>query len=171
MTDKRKHSKEENQWLIDNIANYYSYDEMVVDYNKLFNRNYKNGRNLAKYCKVYLGISKPNPHLFGINCKKEEKYEIGEVVKRSTGYYIKLGKDDFREYGKYLYEQKYGNIPNEDFVIHLDGDKFNNDLNNLYHIPKHLTVSMARMDLYGKGKLTIAGAKYCELINKIRCLE
>ena len=171
MQQNRKHTQEENQWLIDNIENYHSYDEMVKDYNKLFNRNYKNGGCLAKYCKTYLGLKKVNRHLWGINIpvyNENEKYKIGDIIKRANGYFIKLGKDNFYEYGRYLYEQKFGKIPSEDFVIHLDGDRFNNDMENLYHIPKRITAAMSKLNFYNKGKLTIAGAKYCELINILR---
>lgn len=164
----KRHTKEENQWLINNIENYESYDEMVKDYNKLFNRNYKNGRNLAKYCKVYLKLEKVNRHLWGVTCAtKDEKYELYEEVERANGIFVKIGKNKFIEKGRFIYEQTYGKVPSEDFVIHLDGNNFNNDIDNLYHITRKVGATMSKLGYWGKGKLTLAGIKYCELIQKL----
>lgn len=169
MAKNKRHTKEENDWLLANYEKYNSYDEMVKDYNKLFNRNYKNGRNLARYCKYYLGINKTNNHLWGVTCPtKEEKYDLYEEVERADGIYVKIDKGEFVEKGRFIYEQKYGKIPSEDFVIHLDGDRFNNDLDNLYHITRSVASTMSKLNYWNKGKLTIAGIKYCELIQKLR---
>jgi hypothetical protein len=164
----KRHTKEENQWLINNIENYESYDAMVKDYNRLFNRNYKNGRNLAKYCKTYLKLEKINRHLWGVTCDtKQEKYNVLEEVTRKNGIYIKLSCGKFIEKGRFIYEQTYGKIPSEDFVIHLDGNNFNNDIDNLYHITRKVGATMSKLGYWGKGKLTLAGIKYCELIQKL----
>lgn len=170
----RTRTEEQKKWLIENYDKYDTYEDILNAFNDVFGNIYSNVNSLQSYCCKQLKIKKINNHLWGVNIppyNEKEKYNVGDIVKRADGYFIKLNKYNFYEYGRYLYEKKYGKVPSEDFIIHLDGNKFNNDLENLYHLPKKLTPIMAKLGFYNKGKLTIAGAKYCEIINLLKGLE
>lgn len=54
-------------------------------------------------------------------------YEIPSV----PGYRIKLENGDIIDYEEYVYTQVHGPIPQDMKVVHIDGDPYNNDIDNL----------------------------------------
>lgn len=59
---------------------------------------------------------------------------------------IMQGKHKWILYARYLYEQKYGPIPKDHFVVHVNGDSMNDDLDNLRIVDRkgHLALQMQR---------------------------
>lgn len=55
-------------------------------------------------------------------------------------------QDKWIPYARYLYEQKYGRLPDGFFVVHIDGDQMNDCIDNLTAVdrPGHLALQMKR---------------------------
>jgi len=66
---------------------------------------------------------------------------VGTVNKTAKGFVIKLGNHQWRSYPKYMWEQAHNvKLGRNDRIIHMDGNKDNCALENLYLIsPKHTT--------------------------------
>lgn len=70
---------------------------------------------------------------------------------------------------RYIYEQKYGKIPEGYVVMHLDGDLRNDDLDNLVSVPKAYQSYFLRNHWHSDNKeFTKACLKYCELVECIK---
>jgi len=86
-------------------------------------------------------------------------------IQESTGYvYIKIDHGKWCLYHKYLYEEKYGKIPDDYCIIFLDNNNRNFDLSNLYAIPKkyqrYLNSNHMRSD---NPDITKTAILWCEL--------
>ena len=66
---------------------------------------------------------------------------IGTVNKTAKGFVIKVGNHQWRSYPKYVWEQEHNvKLGPNDRIIHMDGNKDNCAIGNLYLIsPKHTT--------------------------------
>lgn len=70
---------------------------------------------------------------------------------------------------RHTYEKAYGKLDKGYKVIPLDGDMFNNSLDNLKAVPTHYVVSLARWnEWYGKGEITGAAIEYLNLTEAIK---
>lgn len=100
---------------------------------------------------------------------KPIKYKVGETTKGWKEPYVKVGTGKFVAEGKWVYEQAYGKVPSSYMVIHLDGDMFHNDLDNLAAIPRKYNAWLIRNNLYSKeAPLTRAAILWCELQERIK---
>lgn len=68
-----------------------------------------------------------------------ERYAVGDVVRRCSGRnernYIK-SESGWVFYAVWLWEQKYGTVFKGDVVHHLNGDRFDDRLDNLIALPR-----------------------------------
>ena len=76
---------------------------------------------------------------------------------------------------RYVWELHNGKIPKDHYVINLDGNHMNNDLNNLACIPIKFRFILAKNKWFVKGErnpeLTKAAIKWCELYYALKELE
>lgn len=60
------------------------------------------------------------------------KKDVGTISHRNDGYvYVKVGDDDWEREHNLVWEKANGKIPKGYRVLHLDGNRSNNDLDNL----------------------------------------
>lgn len=89
---------------------------------------------------------------------KEERHNVGDIVKRSDGYLlIKVSNDkNIPKYKRwvllhrFVWEENFGNIPDGKVVIFKDSDKGNCDISNLALVDKGVSSIMARCGLYSR---------------------
>lgn len=169
------YSKAEEQWLVDNFQQHNTYKSLTEDFNRIFRRD-------KEVCQIRDKCNK-SLKLYGMN--NETRYKkgnirkqcpIGTIRKVSNGVvYIKV-KDSslsfqsgYREpywipIQKKIWQDNYGEVPNDKMVIFLDGDRDNIDINNLYCIDRRISVIMAKNKWYTNSRQhTLAAIKWCEL--------
>lgn len=121
-----------------------TYDELARLFNKKFNRNVT--RHQIKEIKYkYL----PD------NVKIKGKNEIplySERVDTSGEIVIKIANNKRIAKARYVWEKKYGKIPKGYSIVHLDGNKSNNKLNNLELVSNKELALLNREKLLSKNK-------------------
>lgn len=125
-------------------------------------------KGIQVHTRNWLGIKKGNG---GIRedtvqtCKKP----IGSIASWGKQCRIKLqdtgdDKKDWYPYGRYVYEQHYGiKLPKEYQVIHLDGDKTNFEINNLYPVTHREHAILTANGWHSSGEITRTGAVWAKL--------
>lgn len=148
-------SDEEKQFIYDNYKKYY-----VRDLVSLFNKKF--GTNLNVQNIAHFKHSEKLYHNYGFKVwelPRKHKRPLGyELKPLSTGQiYIKVSKDkgkkNFVSKAKYLYEQKYGKIPEGFKVFHIDGDTTNNKIENLKLVKHENLATINLQQLTSKNKL------------------
>ena len=99
-------------------------------------------------------------------------HKVGDTMeRRKNDFYViiditpnlSLEKRTQRK-GRYVYEKAYGKIPPSHRIIHLDGNKANNKLKNLYCIPtKFIPLINKNHWLTNNRENTLTAIKICEL--------
>ena len=125
-----RYSEEFYAWLASNYKG--SRAKMIEEIQQQF--GYKMNLNKLHY-QVWVARKKYNiPEL---NSEGRPKSKTGAIHKtKYNGTLIRTDKGKLVPYYRYIYEQAYGEIPNDKCIIHIDGNKENNDINNLYMITK-----------------------------------
>lgn len=117
--------------------------------------------------------------MVGAMLESSKTHKIGDIVIRHGKKYIYINEDyglhiDHRtqEYGRYLWEQAYGPIPNDFMIIYLDGDYMNCTLDNLVCIPTKYR-SFLRHNSWWQSPAEIkkAALKWCELYYALKDAE
>lgn len=95
-----------------------------------------------------------------------------ERIKSDGMHQIKIGEHKWINKQRYLYEQHYNvKLRNDEYVIFLDQDKTNFDINNLKVISRKESAYMISKDLFSKDKnvtnLGIAVAKHHYKIKEV----
>lgn len=106
-------------------------------------------------------------------------HRIGDIIVRHGRKYIYINEDygqhiDDRtqEYGRYLWEQAYGPIPEDFMVIYLDGDYMNCTLDNLACIPKKYRAFLLHNSWWqSPAEIKKAALKWCELYYALKDAE
>jgi hypothetical protein len=70
------------------------------------------------------------------------------------------------QYSRYVWELKYGKIPNGLIVHHLDGNKYNNDINNLSLVSYSVHNKIHKHQPWNKELSTKTNKKWAETIKK-----
>lgn len=116
-----------------------------------------------------LGVNIPKEKQVSLR-RENHKYEnvpIGTIVKRGRGHnWIKVGEgaEGWIPLVQYLLD-----IPEGMIAIHLDGDKANDDPDNLRIISKQVAVRMSRNKFWSKDPIiTETGIRCCELQEALR---
>lgn len=135
--------------------------------------------SVADKCNKRLGLHRTeNPTTFG-NVQKKQ-LPIGTIRKSKVGTYIKM-QDVPRGYSKEqsnngynepfwmvlqkkIYQDAHGEIGKDQFVIFLDGNTDNFDIDNLYPIDRRISATMSKYSWWSKEReSTLAAIKWCEL--------
>lgn len=103
-------------------------------------------------------------------------YEIGDTILRHGEPYVIISTDEnvvldkrIQTKRRYIYEKAYGKIPPKHRIIHLDGDKSNLELDNLYCIPsKYIPTINKNHWLTDSRDHTLTAIKWCELYYAIK---
>jgi len=70
---------------------------------------------------------------------------------RTKGHSVGNNKN-WIPYAKYIWESKYGSIPEHYSIVHLNGDNLDNSIENLTIVPFKVLADMARNKLFFKNK-------------------
>lgn len=180
-----KYTDEEIEWLKNNINNYNSFEELTFNLNKKFNKNYgfERVRELCnKRLKLKLG---KNVSKYGLKLKEE--YPLGTIKNGANGTtYIKIKMVEGQKIKKtnngysfpywlplqqYIYEQHYGKIKDKEFIIFLDGNNKNYNINNLCCVNNRIFGQLNLRGYYGKGELTKAMVEVIKADCDLRDME
>ena len=177
-----KYTKEEKDWLKDNIENCDGFKHLTEIFNKKFNRS-SSIVALQSYCHKVLHIKRNvNAGVFVKGKTKTKTYEIG--TEREYDGYIWVKYNDIYHEGKatskmflmnwmpkqrYVYEQHHGKIPADYIVVFLDGNKNNFDIDNLYCMPRKINMIMNQNRWFTDSREhTLTAIKWCELFYAMR---
>ena len=123
------YSNEEYQFLLDN-AKYHTIKELTKMMQGLFDKTIPN-KKLAQYC-IRMGIKykyeKPN------KSHSNKPTPVGTIVTKTDGDVLKVktGKHKWEYLQRKIYEKEHGiNLKENEYVIFLDQNKRNLDINNL----------------------------------------
>lgn len=177
ITKNHVYTKTEKEWIKENYDD-YTYEELATLFNNVFNCNVT-AEKLQEVCRC-LKIHKTNNK--GRFLKKQtciNAMPIGSEITDADGYtWIKINDIPYDENisanqnklnnwilkHKYIYEQKYGVVPDDMFVIFLDKNKENFSLDNLYCVNRKIHAVMCKNRWYTCNKdNTLAALKWCEL--------
>lgn len=76
--------------------------------------------------------NKPNKTSFTTeNTMEKHKCWKGGIQKTEDGYYIQYASKKRMPLARWKWQQVYGEIPKNHVIIHIDYDKYNDDINNL----------------------------------------
>lgn len=165
---RNKYSKEFENWLKD-YATTHTREQIIKKANSKF--GYDIGLNaLRKY------LYRHNIKDLEYNKNKANSSNaksIGSEWYRNDGMVLVKeanGKWDYKQ--RVVYKQHYGEIPKNHFVIFLDGDRTNYDINNLKLVSNRVASVVANQGLFTKDKnLTETSLINGELIVKIKELK
>lgn len=160
------YNKEMIDWLKKEYPKPISCNELAEKFFKKFNIKISGEalRNKANN----IGLKKDNlTKTLGNITRKTQGCKIGSEYKTKNGHImIKINnvKDEGKNFRKnwelkhrYVYEKKYGEIPNGYNVIFLDGNKENCKIENLVLATKKEILHLKTLKWYGKGAMTKAG--------------
>lgn len=132
------YTKEENEWLCQNITK-YTYPDLVVAFNQVFNTNigyYALKSHCARTLKLVGGRSEhkgyKNWRFAPIGT--ESIYNGRIYVKVSDAPASRTAKNhmaNWMEKGHLVWEQHHGKIPEGHRIVYLDGNPLNCDISNL----------------------------------------
>lgn len=171
------YTDKELKFLSDNIKKYYS-PELVKLFNKKFKGNLtcKKLKNLKYKYRILSGLvrnPKADPDPAKWNTKHNQCRRTGRTrqqwlneVKHPVGYeyigkdgrkYIKIKEEvgsttNYMTKARYNYTQKYGLIPEDCVLIHLDGNRLNDNVSNLVLINNYKLYTLNRRGLLFNNK-------------------
>lgn len=174
------YTDEEREFLRENISN-NSFKVLTEKFNLRFGTDVAVS-SISDLCtkrlKIYRG---KNTGHFSVG-QARTSIDVGKTVLRNGYLHIKTDsvrhsgkvsysdmKENWMPYQKYVYEQRYGKIPDGYRVVFLDGDKNNFDLENLYCISTRVNCVMNKNRWFSSDRdLTLAAIKWCELFYSIK---
>ena len=196
-----RYSEEQKKFIIDNYYGKYS-KELADIFNKQFNTNItaKEIKNYRKNHKLNSGLSGQfkKGHVAHNKGKKQIEYMSQESIERTKETRFKKGnkpknyrpigseritKDGYIEVkvsdpnkwetkNKIIYKQYFGDIPKGHKVIYADGNKLNNDINNLILVSDNEELIMNRHKLRTEDiELTKTGYLIAKVIDKTNMVK
>ena len=172
------YTEQEREFLRDNHDRCSGYRELTEMFNKRFSTNLKT-ITISDYCHKQLKIKGMKNTGRFLKGSKARDLPIGTIKKSQNATYIKVGNEDtgltgyqppnWIPYQRYLWEQAHGPIKDGEFVIFLDGNTENFDLNNLAVIDRQISAQMAKNRWYTEdAEVTRTGVLCVQLLHEIR---
>lgn len=164
-----KYNDEQMRWLADNTPT-MSEKELAVAFNAKYGCNVS-ADSLATYVRRFIGVVRTTETVKTSHSKALRRFEVGDVsIQSRGGRKTKViltevnGKRRWKPYGKYVWEQANGKIPDGWSVIFLNGDNTDCRLENLYAIGPDIMALMARNQWFSwNPDMTLTAIKLCEL--------
>lgn len=168
------------QWIIENFEKCESYKELHNKFTETFGQG-RTIRSLQDLCSRRLNLHKSNPSgQYGNRIK--EQLPIGtERIVQGTVYVKVLDVPQGTKFSGYappywlpkqrkIYEDAHGQIPNGHFVVFLDSNKTNYNIDNLYCLGRNIHSTMCKKRWYTTDKnITLTAIKYLELLQALKC--
>lgn len=146
---RRKINKKLTKWLEENAIN-YNCEELAKLVNDKFKENYSS-RSIRQYCvRNRIKYKYMNKNL----SRKPSNYlPIGtERIKSDGMIMVKIASNKWEYKQRVIYEKYHGEIPKDMFVIFLDGNRNNFNIDNLKAITRKTSSLMANYKLFSKDK-------------------
>ena len=186
-TYKRTHryfyTPEQENWIKENVDNYINGIQLTYAFNSVFGTNKKPDtikskihHLLPEHCYPWSGGQVKGR---GVSVTARE---IGEE-RITAGYtYIKIAKnkinknftteqirENWVQKHRWIYENAHGEIPKGSLVVFLDSDQSNFNIENLYCIPRRITIPMIRNNWFSTNpEVTLSAIKWCELFYTLK---
>lgn len=179
ITNKHRYTEEQKAWLLNQDTS-LTYKELTNLFNQKFGTDLSMSRIQDLMVKRTSVKRSGNKGQFDIGAKP--KYKVGDEIIKAGYVYVKVsdeyipGKTTNEDYARkwkrksdLVWEKENGKLPEGTFLIFLDGDTLNCDINNLYPVTRSIHVVMTKNRWYKKNKdFTLATLKYCELLQTIK---
>jgi len=179
-------SGEKNSFLRDNIHS-NSYGELRVKFNNKFGVNLTKA-SIEHACRR-IGINHGHT---GVRLRKGEKNQfspsrpIGSETESAGKIYVKVSDDlmtadnakrhgtgsNWIQKNRFIYESVHGTLPEGFFVLALDGNRRNFEIENLYATTRRVCMLMGVNKWFSKDReITLAAIKWCELFYALKGAE
>lgn len=139
-----------NQALYDylkEVGENYTVDELLPKVNEMFNESYSRLRLQQYLYRNEIKYKYTNEKLSHPNCL--EGYPLGtEYVKGDGMTIVKVARNKWKYKQRLIYEQYYNvELSSDDYIIFLDGDRTNFDINNLKLVSREVSSYLANFKL------------------------
>jgi len=159
-----------------------TYSELADLFNERFGTNIHRW-SMSDLCTKRLGLSRvTNKGQYKDGERKALKYKIGDEVVRSGYVWVKVADEHFERSDDYnrlystnwrrksdlVWEEANGPIPDGSFLIFLDGNTENCDLDNLYLVSRKVHARMCQNNWYnGNRQFVLTALRWCEMFTLI----
>lgn len=174
---RRRYTEEEIEWLRQNVMN-YSWSNLTSAFNAHFGTNISVG-SIDHIC-IRNGITHGRKGEHGFIEGKHNAFSvthpIGTERTDSRGrVFIKVNDNvskqgsaasgNWRQKSRVVWEYYHGKLSSNDLIIHLDGDKTNCNIDNLYKTTRQVNALLSTWDWnFPNKELTRTAIKCCELM-------
>lgn len=166
---RRKVNNKLKEYLLE-FAKDKTIDELLPLVNEKFNENYDR-LHLQKYIiRNRIPYKYSNPE----KIRDMSSLPIGtERVKDRDRIYVKVAKNKWIYKQRYIYEQYHKvKLTSNDFIVFLDGDKTNFNIDNLYKITRYEAAHLGNICAHSKSKdVRRVSIDVAKLMIKIKDLE
>lgn len=163
-------SKEEIQFIKENYKGKSSLN-LTNMLNEKFDKNYtmKQIQWFKKARRLRSGVS---TRFYKGQTPHNLKQEGSEFVESGRGYQRIKHNGKWMMKARYVYEQQYGQLPNDYYVVLLDGNKDNLSLDNLMAVERRDKLVCKNKKMFTNNKeATKVGILTAQLLNKLYDLE
>ena len=141
-----------------------------------FKKGHKSWQTGLKGEEFFSHFSEEGYKSFMKNVTRDRKYFAGdEVVFRGLPFIVTKDKckgyvyHRLKKKNRYVWEQHYGPIKDNDMIYHLDGDVMNCNIDNLICIPMRYLAMFRHNDwLHSSPEIKKAALEYCNLHYKLK---
>lgn len=174
------YTDEQKAWLRANV-NDYQWTVLFKVFNERFDTNLSY-HAITSYCLKYLGVKRGKENQYGFTKGKQTSKHtlpIGAEVYDGTVMWVKISDDcieeqriacrkaanpNWRPKKQVVWEQHHGPVPEGMMLVHLNKNRRDCSIENLYLTTRKINFMMAKNGWYSPNReLTLAALKWCEL--------
>ena len=175
---RHKWSKEEIAFLRRNIKK-YSYKQLTNVFNREYNLNlsFSAVEHACLRNNISHGRKGEKGFIKGEHNEYSQTLPIGsERIDERGRVWVKIKNDvypassskhikNWKQKNRLVYEERFGEVKRNEFIIHLDSNKQNCRLENLYKVSQSVNMQMNQNRWYSENPcITLTAIKYCELL-------
>lgn len=171
---KTTYTEQENEFLKKHYDS-CSWETLTKMLNQQFGTQRKY-RTVKTHCRTVLHLKKELPQS---NYRNNSRYNIGDEIIENGYVLVKISavkgsrqqrsRSNWIQKQRLIWEQHHGKIPDNHFVIFLDGNHFNFNIDNLYCVPSQIIGILNQNGwIRGNKELTLTAIKLCELMGLLK---
>lgn len=160
-------TKEKIDWLRENV-NRYNPQELTEELNKKFGTHHNRGsvRTIRKRYNIHPSTervrqSRNEAHADSLGREMEWNGYI--LVKTKNIIARKTQRQNYEPRAKVVWEKENGKVPEGYYVIHIDGNKKNDNISNLRCISKRINAKLTARKWHSKNEITDCGIQQITL--------
>lgn len=177
----KRYTKAQLDWIKENVNEFENYKDMTIAFNERFNEK-RTEQGISNTVTKKLKLNKFFNSGQYSNVYKKDELPVGTIRECGNGTtYIKvklLGNCRPKYTGykepywlpiqKKIYQDRYGEVSEDEMVIFLDCNNKNLNIENLYCINRKISVILAKNKWYSTDpNITKTGIYYAKLITKL----